>query len=302
MSGGGTSASLLGVVVRSLTYYGEGGGIHISTSPPYLARIGGDQIGKLTRRRKGWSRERYSGFKPDYAFRQAWSEPASNAAALYDHYRRLGLGGDTSMSEIVLPMHHLLALGFGSHVAVRLTEDHVRSRLQELFMAWLENNGTERRDWHKRGVKGQHVLDGGSAEDSFADASRPVEDFARLTHSYSRIGVGGGVSLSHLVLAGFDLLAMEVDRAQILEIAMASVRRHLEILALQWQEVLDMDSSMTNREKSQAILISTRFYNGQGRDEPEHAKQSPENPESTWSIGPSEVDGDGCCAPGDGPS
>ena len=133
-------------------------------------------------------RERYSGFKPDYAFRQAWSEPASNADALYDHYRRLGLGGDASMSEIVLPMHHLLALGFGSHVAVKLTEDHVRSRLQELFTAWVENHGPERRKWHKRVVEVRHVLDGGSGE--------PVEDFSRLAHSYSRIGVGGGVSLS----------------------------------------------------------------------------------------------------------
>ena len=242
------------------------------------------------------------GYRPDYSFRQAWSEPASNAGALYNHYCRLGLGGDTSMSEIVLPMHHLLALGFGSHVAVKLTEDHVRSRLQELLTAFLESHGPERRKWHKRGVEGQHVLDGGSGETGFAGASRPVEDFARLAHSYARIGVGGGVSLSHLVLAGFDLLAMEADRDQLLEISMVSVRRHLQSLALQWQEVLAMDSSMTNRERSQALLVSTRFHNGQGRAEPEHAKQSPENPESTWSIGPSEADGGGSCAQGDGRS
>ena len=247
-------------------------------------------------------RDGESRLNSNYAFRQAWSEPASNADALYDHYRRLGLGGDTSMSEIVLPMYHLLALGFGSHVAVKLTEDHVRSRLQELFMAWVENHGPERRKRFRKGVEGQHVLDGGSGETGFASASRPVEDFARLAHAYSRIGVGGGVSLSHLVLAGFDLLAMEADQDQILEIAMASVRRHLQILALQWEEVLAMDSSMTNRAKAQALLVSTPFHNGQDRNELEHAKPGPESPEDIRSIGPAEAGGYGSCAPEDGPS
>ena len=233
--------------------------------------------------------------KRDYAFRQAWSEPASYASELYTHYRRLGLGGDTSMSEIVLPMYYLLSLGFGSHVAIKLTEDHVRSGLQELFIVWFEDHDPEMRKWYRTGVEGQHILSGGTDETGLDGAGRPPEDFARLANGYSRIGVGGGVSLSHLVLAAFALLAKEADQDELLEIAMASVRRHLEILALQWQEVLDMDSSMTNRMKAQALLKSTGSHDSPDWDGPERGKWGPEEPEGFRSGEGGQADGhDGC--------
>jgi len=66
--------------------------------------------------------------------------------------------------------------------------------------------------------------------------------------------VGGGVSLAHLVMGAFDLLAMEVPPERVIETAMFGVHHHLEMLALRWREVLNMADRDANRERARGRL------------------------------------------------
>ena len=81
-----------------------------------------------------------------------------------------------------------------------------------------------------------------------------IQEYTRLVANHSRIGVGGGVSLAHLVMGAFDLLALEVPPENVIETAMFGVHHHLEMMALRWREVLNMAGRDASRERASGRL------------------------------------------------
>lgn len=165
-------------------------------------------------------------------------------------YLGIGLGGDLSMAELTLPMYELLAHQYGSKLAIEDTERIIQTRFEELLAKWLERHDAGERQRHRR-----HLLerDSWAAEvikHNLSGDRGLIQEYTRLVANHSRIGVGGGTSLAHLVMGAFDLLAMEVPPESVIDTAMYGVHHHLEMLALRWREVLNMAGRDASRERA----------------------------------------------------
>lgn len=165
-------------------------------------------------------------------------------------YLGIGLGGDISMVDITLPMYELLARRYGSKLAIEDTEPIIRRRFEELFAKWLEEHDATERQRYRRHLLERDPWAAEVIKNDLPEESGLVQEYTRLVANHSRIGVGGGVSLAHLVMGAFDLLAMEVPPERVIETAMFEVHHHLEMLALRWREALNMADRDANRERA----------------------------------------------------